>query len=154
VLQTLRDESRRTLGEFQHFADAQVNAFDEYATKAREQADRRTHSAEQELAAVILAAQESRTKGQEALDKLHADTKERLEKVEKTYTEHMRLAAPVDYWEKQRVKHRWRALGFGCAVVGVAAGGAWFLWHQLARYLAAVDVAKSRLNPVQVGELT
>lgn len=132
ALKRLVGEMQSTLTQYQDAEHTQTSRFDELHGQIAEQ------SANQKGA--FNTAQQTRdTVWEELLDYTQAD----LNTLKETYDKHMALAAPVEYWDTKRKKHRlWSGISFGAIVSGMGAA-AYFLHTELQSVGQAVLASKA-----------
>lgn len=120
ALKRLVGDMQTTLTRYQEAERVQTARFDELHSQISEQSaqQQRTFDTDQEVRA---------NAWQKQLD----DTQAELDRLKETYDKHMALAAPVEYWDAKRKKHRfWSGVSFGAIVVGMGAA-AYFLHTEL-----------------------
>lgn len=132
ALKRLVGEMQSTLTQYQDAEHTQTSRFDELHGQIAEQ------SANQQGA--FDTAQKTRdTAWEELLNYTQAD----LNTLKETYDKHMALAAPVEYWDAKRKKHRlWSGISFGAIVAGMGAA-AYFLHTELQSVGQAVLASKA-----------
>jgi hypothetical protein len=132
ALKRLVGEMQSALTQYQEAEHTQSNRFDELHGQITEQ------SANQQT--TFDTSQQIRDKvWKEQLNQ----TQTELTTLKETYDKHMALAAPVEYWDTKRKKHRlWSGISFGAIVVGMGAA-AYFLHTELQSVGEAVTAGKA-----------
>ncbi|HBU30143.1 MAG: hypothetical protein A2X71_09360 [Thiobacillus sp. GWE1_62_9] len=132
ALKRLVGEMQSTLTQYQDAEHTQTSRFDELHGQIAEQ------SAKQQ-GAFDTAQQTRDTAWEELLNHTQAE----LNTLKETYDKHMALAAPVEYWDTKRKKHRlWSGISFGAIVAGMG-GAAYFLHSELQSVGQAVLASKA-----------
>lgn len=132
ALKRLVGEMQTTLTQYQEAEHTQTERFNTLHGQISEQ------SAEQQ--GTFDTDQEARAN---AWQKQRDDTQAELDRLKETYDKHMALAAPVEYWDAKRKKHRlWSGVSFGAIVVGMGAA-AYFLHTELQSVGQAVTASKA-----------
>lgn len=132
ALKRLVGDMQTTLTHYQESERTQTARFDELHGQISEQ------SAQQQ--GTFDTDQEARANAwQKQLDDAQAE----LDRLKETYDKHMALAAPVEYWDAKRKKHRlWSGVSFSAIVVGMGAA-AYFLHTELQSVGQAVTASKA-----------
>lgn len=132
ALKRLAGDMQSTLTQYQEAERTQTARFDELHGQISEQS---THQQ-----GTFDTDQETRANGwQKQLDDTHAE----LDRLKETYDKHMSLAAPVEYWDAKRKKHRlWSGVSFGSIIAGMGAA-AYFLHTELQSVAQAVMASKA-----------
>lgn len=132
ALKRLVGEMQTTLMQYQEAGRTQTARFDELHGQLTEQSNNQQ--------AVFDTSQETRDRVWEGqLSRVQAE----LTTLKETYDKHMALAAPVEYWDTKRKKHRlWSGVSFGAIVVGMGAA-AYFLHTELQSVGQAVTASKA-----------
>lgn len=132
ALKRLVGEMQTTLTQYQEAEHTQTERFNTLHGQISEQ------SAQQQ--GTFDTDQEARAN---AWQKQRDDTQAELDRLKETYDKHMALAAPVEYWDAKRKKHRlWSGVSFGAIVVGMGAA-AYFLHTELQSVGQAVTASKA-----------
>lgn len=120
ALKKLAGDMQSSLTHYQEAEREQTHRFDGLHDKVTLQATNQQ--------SVFDQAQDERS---ETWQKLFEDTKTELSNLKETYDKHMSLAAPVEYWEGKRKKHKKLAWGsFAAIIIGMGAA-AYFLHTEL-----------------------
>lgn len=132
TLKRLVGDMQSALTQYQEAERTQISRFDELHVQLTEQ------SSNQQTA--FDTAQASRDEGWEGqLSRVQAE----LTTLKETYDKHMALAAPVEYWDTKRKKHRlWSGVSFGAIVLGMGTA-AYFLHTELQSVGQAVTASKA-----------
>lgn len=132
ALKRLVGDMQSTLTQYQEAERTQTERFDALHGQLTEQ------STNQQTA--FDNSQQIRDKvWQEQLNQTQAE----LTTLKETYDKHMALAAPVEYWDTKRKKHRlWSGVSFGAIVVGMGAA-AYFLHTELQSVGQEVTASKA-----------
>ena len=132
ALKRLAGDMQSTLTQFQEAERTQTVRFDELHGRISEQCSEHQWTFD--------AHQKTRANDwQKQLDDAQAE----LDRLKETYDKHMALAAPVEYWDAKRKKHRlWSGISFGAVVVGMASA-AYFLHTELQSVGQAVMASKA-----------
>ncbi len=132
ALKRLAGDMQSTLTQFQEAERTQTLRFDELHGRISEQSSQHQWTFD--------AYQKTRANDwQKQLD----DTRAELDRLKETYDKHMALAAPVEYWDAKRKKHRlWSGISFGAIVVGMGST-AYFLHTELQSVGQAVMASKA-----------
>jgi hypothetical protein len=132
ALKRLAGEMQSTLTQYQKAEQTQTERFNTLHSQISEQ------SAQQQGA--FDTDQEARAN---AWQKQRDETQAELDRLKETYDKHMALAAPVEYWDAKRKKHRlWSGVSFG-AIVGGMSAAAYFLHTELQSVGQAVTAGKA-----------
>lgn len=132
ALKRLVGDMQSTLTKYQEAERTQTARFDELHGQISEQSTQQqgTFDTDQE------------TRANEWQKQL-GDAQAELDRLKDTYDKHMALAAPVEYWDAKRKKHRlWSGVSFGAIVVGMGAA-AYFLHTELQSVGQAVTASKA-----------
>lgn len=132
ALKKLAGEMQTTLVDYQEAERIQATIFDKmHAELIKQQSDQQSTFEE---------AQSNRT---EAWEQQRSTAQNELDKIKQTYDQHMALAAPVDYWEAKRTKHRKLTLISGLSfIIGVVGVGV-FLSSKMQSISDALKLASS-----------
>lgn len=132
ALKRLAGDMQTTLTQYQEAERAQTARFDELHGQISEQSTQQQGAFDTD--------QETRANGwQKQIDNAQAE----LDRLKETYDKHMALAAPVEYWDAKRKKHRlWSGISFGAIVAGMGSA-AYFLHTELQSVGQAVMASKA-----------
>lgn len=106
TLKKLAGDMQTSLTEFQEAKRTQATRFDTLHGEITNQ-----KSAQQ------TAFEETQKERTEAWELQRSSSQGELDNIKNTYDQHMAIAAPVEYWETKRVKHRNMMLSFGVTVI-------------------------------------
>jgi hypothetical protein len=123
-------QHRSLLDGSQERLTAAVAAWDEARGKAN-----------QELVAAIKNLEDERERARTESDEVVAKARERLQAIEKTYEEFMRLKSPVQYWSDRRKRYARRSICWGVAMTVFSVLG----------FLGLQEVAARLLKPATQG---
>lgn len=132
ALKRLVGDMHSSLTQYQEAERTQTSRFDELHGQLMQQ------SSNQQVAFdTAQASHDEVWEGQ--LSRVQAE----LTTLKETYDKHMALAAPVEYWDTKRKKHRlWSGVSFGAIVLGMGAA-AYFLHTELQSVGQAVTASKA-----------
>jgi hypothetical protein len=137
TLKKLAGDMQSTLTQYQEAERAQTNRFENLHSGLTSQ-----QSAQQ------TTFEESQLKRTDAWELQRNTAQSELDNIKNTYDQHMAIAAPVDYWEAKRTKHRNLTLISGVAfIIGVGSVGL-FLSSKMQSISAALKLATSNPQPV------
>lgn len=132
ALKRLVGDMQSSLTQYQEAERAQTSRFDELHGQSTEQL-----SNQQTAFDTAQASRDEVWEGQ--LSRVQAE----LTTLKETYDKHMALAAPVEYWDTKRKKHRlWSGVAFGAIVLGMGSA-AYFLHTELQSVGQAVVAGKA-----------
>lgn len=132
ALKRLVGDMQSSLTQYREAERTQTSRFEELHDQLAEQS-----SNQQVNFNTAQADRDGLWKGQ--FDRVEAE----LTTLKETYDKHMALAAPVEYWDTKRKKHRlWSGISFGAIVVGMGTA-AYFLHTELQSVGQAVTASKA-----------
>ena len=132
MLKRLAGDMQTTLTQYQEAERAQTTRFDNLHGELTNQ-----QSAQQ------TTFEEAQLKRTEAWELQSNTAQSELDNIKTTYDQHMALAAPVDYWETKRIKHRNMTWWSGIAVVA----GMIFVGYFLSSKMESISQSLAVISP-------